>query len=233
MIIGISGKIGSGKDLAGAIVNYIGSAHKPSFVQFNERAEAGYILAVDEHIVWHTKKFADALKQNVATLLGVSREMLEDRNFKEKELGEEWWYYQSGQGKILPYGHWTGVDKEIADARFLVKPTPRLILQRLGTEGVRETIHPNAWVNAAVAGYNNGKHWIFTDMRFPNEMDAVVRRGGITIRLERGDGNTGDHPSETALDGHIDKFDYVIDNNGTVQELFWRIHKIMDENGLL
>jgi hypothetical protein len=238
MIIGISGKIGSGKDLVGQMVQYIGETGK----------HAGWgafevLIAMSGEFpsptIWKHKKFADALKDNVCRLLGCTREQLEDRAYKEKELGEEWWYYDIGT-KILPYGYYKRSDKKIADERYLVKPTPRLILQRLGTEGVRDVIHPNAWVNAAMVGYKDGfshgdeqSNWYFTDMRFPNELDAVAIRGGITIRIERGDGNTGDHESETALDDSLDKFDYVVDNNGTMEDLFYKIHSIMKDFNLI
>lgn len=237
MIIGISGKIASGKDLVGQMVQYIGETGKHAGWGAFEAIvlTSGQFPAPPK---WKIKKYADALKDNVCTLLGVDRDKLEDRDYKESELGEEWWYYQHAD-KIQPYGFWKGEDKKIAE-RFLVKPTPRLILQRLGTEGVREIIHPNAWVNAAMAGYKDGftygdeqSKWVFTDMRFPNELLAVQIRGGITIRLERGDGDTGDHPSEIALDDSLDKFDYVIDNNGTTEMLYWKVHSIMSDFNLI
>lgn len=237
MIIGISGKIASGKDLVGQMIQYIGEVGKhSSFAAFDMMQKTGGQFPAPAQ--WEVKKYADALKDNVCRLLGCTRAQLEDRTYKEAELGEEWWYYQHADA-IQPYGFWKGDDKKIAE-RFLVKPTPRLILQRLGTEGVREVIHPNAWVNAAMAGYKDGftfgdeqSSWIFTDMRFPNELTAVQIRGGITIRLERGDGETGDHPSETALDDYGDKFDYVIDNNGSLEGLYWKIHSIMSDFNLI
>lgn len=237
MIIGISGKIASGKDLVGQMVQYIGETGKHAGWSAFEAMmyTEGSFPATTK---WEVKKYADALKDNVCRLLGCTREQLEDRNFKESELGEEWWYYQHAN-EIQPYGHWKGDDKKIAE-RFLVKPTPRLILQRLGTEGVRNVIHPNAWVNAAMAGYTDGfthgeeqSKWVFTDMRFPNELKAVQLRGGVTIRVERGDGDTGDHPSEIALDDLLHHFDYVIDNNGTIEMLYWKIHSIMNDFNLI
>jgi hypothetical protein len=36
------------------------------------------------------KKYADKLKDFVCILIGCTREQLEDQEFKEKELGEEW-----------------------------------------------------------------------------------------------------------------------------------------------
>lgn len=214
MIIGISGKIGSGKDTVGELIQRITSPDIEEYGSFKD----GVWIPMKGASRFQVRKFADALKDNVCRLLGVDRDKLEDRDYKETPLGEEWWYYKHGK-LILPYGHYKGEDKKIADERYLVKPTPRLILQRLGTEGVRDIIHPNAWVNATFATYTPEDNWILTDMRFPNELDAVILRGGVTFRTERGDGNTGDHPSEIALDEQLDKFDYILDNNGTIEEL--------------
>lgn len=230
MIIGISGKIGSGKDLVGQMVQYIGQVEGGGTAYLFEETVMDNIVDTNGW-TWQGKKFADALKDNVCNLLGCTRKQLEDRDYKEKELGEEWWYYQHADG-IKPYGFWTGMDKSIAE-RFLVKPTPRLILQRLGTEGVRDVIHPNAWVNAAMAGYSEDKNVVFTDMRFPNELNAVASRGGITIRVVRGDGDTGDHPSEVALDDYFDSFDYILWNNGSVEDLWWGVFNIMKDFNLI
>ena len=78
--------------------------------------------------------------------------------------------------------------------------TYREFLQKLGTEAMRDGLHTNVWVNALFADYKMSyvqhpsieyvdykayPNWIITDMRFPNEMDAVVERKGITIRVVR------------------------------------------------
>ena len=62
-------------------------------------------------------------------------------------------------------------------------------------------------------------NYIITDVRFPNEADAVKQRKGINIRLQRNSDldNNDTHISESALDFY--KFDYVVDNNGTIEEL--------------
>ena len=43
---------------------------------------------------YQIKKFADKLKDIACLLIGCTREQLEDREFKEKELGEEWVAYK-------------------------------------------------------------------------------------------------------------------------------------------
>ena len=97
--------------------------------------------------------------------------------------------------------------------------------------------------------------WCITDMRFPNEMEAVVAKGGITIRVVRypktvevsrgpQDIETipfdptnhkhislwkGDisrmHPSETSLDSA--EFDYTIVNDSTIEELVKKVREIL------
>jgi len=72
-------------------------------------------------------------------------------------------------------------------------------------------------------------NWIITDMRFPNEMEAVEKRHGITIRVtrpaEKGKNTARLHPSETALDNTT--FDYEIINDGTMEELVKKVRKIL------
>lgn len=115
--------------------------------------------------------------------------------------------------------------------------TVRDLLQRLGTDAVREGLHPDAWVNALMADYicihadraPNGldcPNWIITDCRFPNEAKAVKRFGGIVVRVNRpGIGPVNDHPSETALDNW--NFDAVIENNGTLDDLKFKAISIL------
>ena len=51
-------------------------------------------MAIYQAQNWKIVKFADKLKDIVCLLIGCERKKLENREFKEKELGEDWWYYQ-------------------------------------------------------------------------------------------------------------------------------------------
>jgi hypothetical protein len=201
MIIGISGKIGSGKDTLSIVINYLADKSAPdSFNRWEQPLE---------EYTFKNKKYAENLKCMVCFLIGCNRIDLEDREFKEKELGEEW----------------DGL-------------TPRKILQLLGTEAGREIIHPNIWVNSLFADYpkivdidDKGldvyESWIITDVRFPNEAQAIKDRGGIVIRIERPGGEShcgGAHASETALDDY--DFDIVINNDGTIEELIDKVKQL-------
>jgi len=198
-LIGISGKISSGKDLAGKILNDLSGN------------------------IFENKKFADKLKDMVCLLIGCTREQLEDREFKEKELGEEWRQYFNDDYDLV-------CEKESTFSSLL---TPRKLLQLLGTEAGRQVIHNNIWVNALFADYdtssNYDSNWIITDVRFPNECQAIKDRGGIVIKINRDSDVVDNHSSETALDNY-DGFDFVVDNNGSINDLTNNLIKIINND---
>lgn len=103
----------------------------------------------------------------------------------------------------------------------------RSLLQRLGTEAGRETLWDNIWVDAALTGVSVDDRVVVTDVRFPNEADAIKRRGGVMVRVNRdGNGPATDkynnvHKSETSLDDY--KFDYIITNSFMVVD-DWHQH---------
>jgi hypothetical protein len=133
--------------------------------------------------------------------------------------------------------------------------TVRTLLQRLGTEAMRDGLHTNVWVNALFADYKplkvrsadsfdletyDGKYpnWIITDMRFENELEAIVRRKGITIRVVRDYALRGGpedpknlHPSETSLDDAL--MHYEIINDGTIEDLIERVKEILIKEGVI
>lgn len=327
MIIGISGKIGSGKDTVGKIIQMLTSP--------NYRDEYFYKIGIDNNrlseydfsdSIWKQKAFATKLKQIVSILTGIPVEDLEKQEVKDRVLGEEWdryllkehWindeyaeheqltYFASSedmQKYISDMGHTDSTCSQVGKVRLTV----RQLLQLCGTEAMRNVIHPNVWVNALFADYKSKfadkegfttydkiedaqgndtgvtvklkdnplfepthfSNWIITDCRFPNELEAIKQRKGITIRVNRycydsaedflvthpdkniskigvdinmnKDSSVIDfeeparmhgykplseqHSSETALDNA--KFNYTIDNNGTIEELIEKVKEIL------
>ena len=159
--------------------------------------------------------FAATLKDAVAAVFGWDRELLEGRTRESRawrECVDPWW----------------------ANRLNMPNLTPRLVLQRWGTEVARKSWHDDTWIasleNKLARAHND---IVITDVRFPNEIAAVRNAGGIVIRVVRGDepvwysiaqqANKGDtvaqqqlkdfniHPSETAWIGT--DFDAVLDNN--------------------
>ena len=256
-LIGINGRIGNGKDTVGSIIQYLtsesgnsNSSRHRSYEEFLKKGGGSTLRNFDHHYVsdWKIKKFAGKLKQIASILTGIPVEKFEDQEFKKIFLGEEW--------DIVYFN-------ELSDNEYTVNMSVRSLLQKLGTEAMRDNLHPNVWCNALFSDYKtkyinqatakevlignyeyykNGldskaaivikeePNWIITDMRFPNELQAVKDRGGICIRVNRllSEGNrayTEIHPSETALDNAT--FDYVINNNGTIEDLIEEVRKML------
>lgn len=221
MVIGISGRLGSGKDTVGKIIQYLTAEDVGA--DCLKRIRAG--LSIDGHhnSTFENKKFAGKLKLIGSILSGVPVENFEDQEFKKLPMSLDW------------------------------EMTYREFLQKLGTEAMRDGLHKNVWVNALFADYkyyekynhafskdgvnygNRTLHypdWLITDMRFPNEMDAVILREGITIRVNRPvhalseENNAVQlHPSETALDNS--EFHYIIDNDGSFEDLMKKVEEIL------
>ena len=272
MIIGFSGKMGSGKDLAADIVQYL--FYMDTFARQETVFKQGTIFRYSLHefldVSKQTKtvlskvenvKFADAVKDIVCILTGCTREQLEDREFKETSLGEDWIRYGYADGFI--HNGKTRVMNNVTCSKERYKEelqsnwqtaykseiTPRWLMQFIGTDLFRNRVHHNIWVNALMSkyrpiGYEKGSNkyiadvledihfntllypkWVISDVRFPNEIEAIEKVGGIVIRLSRNNGVPSDHISETSLDEH--HFDWVINNNESVLELAESIHRIL------
>ena len=172
-IISISGRLNSGKDSVAALIQYLiwkDKVNKGEIPLTNLSFEDFLQLTIGRTISgWEVKKFADKLKNITCMLLGCTREQLEDRDFKEKELGEEWkryilhYQFQDKYGRFR-FEEMFSSEKdalqfkdnlEQCDAYGIVeeKLTPRLLMQLLGTECGRKILHPNIWVNSLMTEY--------------------------------------------------------------------------------
>jgi hypothetical protein len=237
MIIGINGKIGSGKDTVGKIIQYLTYPVNVDIQTYLEKEVNGqFEIKPNVRTIpnFEIKKFAGKLKQIASLLTGIDVEKFEDQDFKMTNLGPEW---------ARPfYDKKSNVHYETI--------TVRKFLQLLGTECMRMGLHVNTWVNALFADYKpqpnkevaeflaaeglpqsmnageqNHPNWIITDMRFPNEMEAVELREGVTIKVVRPGTAVGTHPSETALDDAY--FDHVISNDGTIEDLVEKVRQVL------
>jgi hypothetical protein len=202
-IIGICGFIGSGKDTA-----------------------ADYLVNFHE---FRRDSFAATLKDAVAAVFGWDRELLEGRTKAAREWREQvdpWWSERLQRPNL----------------------TPRLVLQLWGTEVCRRSFHDDIWIASLEARLRNSRdNIVISDCRFPNEISAIKQAGGQVVWVQRGElpswhimagkANNGDafaaeklkslgiHASETAWVGT--NFDYIVDNNGTVDDLYNRIAAIV------
>jgi hypothetical protein len=96
-------------------------------------------------------------------------------------------------------------------------PELRNLLQTLGV-GARTVFNDQFWVAQGLAGLSAGDKVVITDVRFPNEADAIKDLGGQVWRVKRlGIGAVNEHVSETAMDGY--KVDQIFINNGSIDDL--------------
>lgn len=163
-LIAISGKMGSGKDELGMMMQYQTDMYAQGDGMSYEDWRADMLnrqqfdsLNQSHSSPFEIKKFAEKLKMFICELLGCSREMLENRQFKNSILGPEWWFYmipvQNGHlGQAITMVPYIGNESKY-DESLLTRYTPRLLLQIAGTEAGRQIIHPNVWVNALFADY--------------------------------------------------------------------------------
>ena len=204
MIVGICGWIGSGKD---TVSDYL--------VNFHE---------------FRRESFASTLKDAVASVFGWDRTMLEGRTKEAREWREEidpWW----------------------AERLDMPTLTPRWVLQYWGTEVCRQNFHDDIWIASLEYKLLRSRdHIVISDCRFPNEIAALKKSGGKILWVRRGEmpswyqtavlANQGSnvalqemkmlkiHSSEWAWLGS--DFDFEIDNNGTIDDLYNTVVKTLE-----
>jgi hypothetical protein len=93
----------------------------------------------------------------------------------------------------------------------------RRLLQVIGTEVGRDLIDENVWVNLAMKGVGVNDKVVVTDVRYPNEIDAINKLNGVLIKIRRPDlGPINNHVSDSGLPDEM--FDFIIDNEGSVED---------------
>lgn len=112
--------------------------------------------------------FAGPLKDITSILFGWDREKLEGATKESREWREQVDLF------------WT--------QQFGYDVTPRKILQLIGTEAMRNVIHPNIWVSIVknIILQNPNQKYVISDLRFPNEIEMVEDLNGKILRIQRG-----------------------------------------------
>ena len=110
--------------------------------------------------------------------------------------------------------------------------TVRQLLIDIGTNG--RNYDSNIWLNDFKYSFNKSllsqnNIFVVTDVRFRNEFEHLAKKGFYQIRLYRDDGTPGiNHVSETNQNSIFDnEFNYVLDNNGSLNELKAKVSDIV------
>lgn len=200
---------------------------------------AGKDTAADYLVNYHgfrRDSFANTLKDAVAAVFGWDRVLLEGRTKEARAWREEvdtWWSERLG-----------------------MQITPRWVLQQWGTEVCRRAFHDDIWIASLENRLLKSKDDIvISDVRFPNEIAAIHKAGGLVVRVKRGvdpewfehaanvnAGPTnmswaissarlrefGIHASETSWVGG--KIDHTLTNDGSIDELFESIKGLVESH---
>jgi len=193
---------------------------------------AGKDTAADYLVGFHgfrRDSFASTLKDAVAAVFGWDRELLEGRTKEARDWREQvdpWW----------------------AERLKIPTLTPRWVLQYWGTDVLRNHFHDDIWIAALESRLaRRTDHTVISDVRFPNEIQAIKDQGGKLIWIQRGalpswhimaaNANKGDivaaaklkelgvHASEYSWLGT--EFDQIVDNNDSVEHLYSQLKNLL------
>ena len=98
--------------------------------------------------------------------------------------------------------------------------TVRELLQKFGT-AIRNEVCDDFWVKACLKDYDKNDNWIISDVRFKSEAKGIKDLEGVLLRVNREGAGAGNHISEIDLDDY--SFDYVINNDGDMEDLLLKV----------
>jgi len=218
-IIGVSGKIGSGK-------NYL--ANK----LIEELASQG--------LVGGYGSFAASLKQELNDIVRTYRRYLGRNTVGTEAVAVEYKIPLNQAIELIGALEDDITANPHLDAAVDRSEGVRRGLQLLGTE-IRRNVQPNYWIDRFWATLDHSLDYVFvTDTRFVNEADSIAdNENGVVLRINaspeivaaRAVGRDGiqyseealNHTSETALDDYP-RFDVVVGDTFNAQEVLWEIN---------
>jgi hypothetical protein len=190
---------------------------------------------ITQHTQGRRDSFAAPLKDVCASIFGWERKLLEGDTIESREFRE------------TPDIFWTrktGIDNF----------TPRLALQLMGTDVLRDHFHQDIWINSLeyrMRKVPNVDTVVITDARFTNELDLIKALCGQIIWVQRGElpdwyetaveANGGNVVSKRIMqsryrDIHQSEWDWagypvqhIIRNTGTLDDLEDKTKQILQQ----
>jgi dephospho-CoA kinase len=231
MIIGISGKIHSGKDTVAILIqsaiasrnienqdilnmiyseNFESSEKDLRFHLTNKYNEISQ-KHVEKFSRYKILKFKKPIVEVAKILTGLGDEYFENEFYKDSPIPKK-------------FGDWI--------LHSNTNMTPRELLQRIGHDAIVLKVHKNAWINSFKTEFKKAKdegfysrisstpfdtqlNIIISDVRTIEHCQFIKENNGIILRVEsdyKHDEKTLNHPVEKILDKYKN-FDYIIKNN--------------------
>ena len=176
-------------------------------IGFTGRPGSGKNAAADHLVAHHDFRqvaFADAIRQALLTL-----DPWVDTFYRLREVVRAWGWETAKRNS----------------------PECRRLLQVFGTEVGRDMFGTEVWVDQVfkkIDAFPQGQRVVITDVRFPNEADALWARGGVLVRLQRDASHHQgvlDHRSETESAALVP--DYHLANHTSIEELHRRLDRLV------
>ena len=112
--------------------------------------------------------------------------------------------------------------------------SPRELMQSLGTEWGRNSVHPELWLLLAAQNldllartHDTARGFVVSDVRFNNEADFIRKRGGVVVHMDRVVATpVKPHSSENGI--QVALGDLRLTNDGSFNELFTNVNHIVD-----
>ena len=228
-LIALSGVKGCGKDICADMLQYCLSVPKIFRHYWIYKKISTYVPKK-----WKILAFADPLKRMLSVLLNTPIEKFNDRSFKEDTCIDL---------KTLDYSLAAFVKNEykLSDSKFskLAKSldpslsqyhlTVRQLMQYFGTEICQTYFGKDIWINATMR--NATEFTIVSDCRFIKEAETIKNNGGCIVYVNRPNTEFGQHQSEKEMSKMVKSkmYDYIIENDGTLEDLFDKINKLCNE----
>ena len=129
--------------------------------------------------------------------------------------------------------------KRVSDWDGSEETKPRELLQQLGIELVKEKIDNKLFINRVVEDIKVFSYFydviVISDARLVDEIETIktLFPKSISIRVNSNTENNltneqKNHITETGLDNYSN-YDYIMDNNGSIEELKEKTIKILEE----
>jgi hypothetical protein len=181
------------------------------------------------------------MKQVIIGLVGfkgsgkttVAQELMQNWEFHSRAFADPIREMLSALG--VPYHLMDGPQKEEPQA-ILGGKSPRWAMQTLGTEWGRQLIYHDLWINLWWQRSQGLPRVVVPDVRFPNEVEQVHKRGGKIWRIDRlkplseeGADPVDHHQSEANV--NLLDADLVIQNHEGERDAFLRsvVERLKDE----
>ena len=251
LYIGLNGFAGSGKDTVAKALRTMLNYKWESFEQFKKYYDSYHGYAIRNQFQFATFEsskdekqcmciaFADQLKLLCSDMFGVSIDRFYynkanswiciNKDFSYTEVKPDDNFIIDAEDFYTGYDNYTNSsNKYYMSLRELLVYVGTYVLQKQVNKNIFINIVNNT-INRKLAANNELKYVIITDVRFLHELDYIKEKNGITINIVRDGVKQLDNIAEHDLDNEED-FDFIIDNNGTYEELFKQVWDMVHDN---